>query len=267
MNRSVTKKTSLKNNQKALKNVLPEPQLIEDLQKKLGYFFINNNLLQEALTHKSFCTNEFKDSMHNERLEFLGDGLLGFVMAEHLMLLFPQDNEGALSKKRASLVNQDILMQKALSYKLDQLLIMGPGEKAQESHLKPRILASAFEALIGALYFDAGIAWVKTWIEQQFIKDIELIKPDLEFEKDYKTRLQELTQKLKLGAPVYKLIMTQGPSHNPEFLVGIYLKTTENKQTIEKEMFRASGKSKKAAEQACAQLLMQILINQEERKI
>jgi ribonuclease III len=234
----------------------------QSLEKDIAYQFKNRSLLQEALTHKSYCINENKKVPHNERLEYLGDAVLGFVLAEQLMQICPQDNEGLLSKKRASLVNQEVLMQKALALNLDKLLILGPGEKEQESHLKPRILASAFEALLGAIYLDSDFSFIKSWIQKSFKNDIEQIKPDLEYERDYKTRLQELTQKLKLGIPEYQMIDTQGPSHNPEFLVGIYLK--ENGKLVEK--FRASGKSKKAAEQSAAQLLMTEIEKSHKRK-
>lgn len=225
------------------------------LQQQIKYEFKNRHLIAEAMTHKSYCINDHKNTLHNERLEYLGDAILGFVLAEELMRIFPSDNEGLLSKKRASLVNQDVLMEKAKKLKLNNLLILGPGEKAQESHLKPRILASAYEALIGAIYLDSNFSQIRDWICHEFAADIELIKPNFEYEKDYKTRLQELTQKLKLGAPTYQMLKTQGPSHDPEFLVGIYL--LENGELVEK--FRASGKSKKAAEQNAASLLINIL--------
>lgn len=234
----------------------------QSLEQNINYKFKDRDLLLEALTHKSYCINEKKKLSHNERLEYLGDAILGFVLAEQLMQLFPQDNEGLLSKKRASLVNQDVLSQKALSLKLDTLLILGPGEKEQESHLKPRILCSAYEAMLGAIYLDSDFLNIRIWIQKEFKADIDKIKPDLEFERDYKTRLQELTQKIKLGMPEYQLIGTQGPSHNPEFLVGIFL--TEDGKAVEK--FRATGKSKKAAEQAAAQLLMNYLETNHKRK-
>lgn len=236
--------------------------IAQSLEQAINYKFKNRNLLIEALTHKSYCINEKKRNPHNERLEFMGDAILGFVLAEQLMQLFPQDNEGLLSKKRASLVNQDVLAKKALNYKLEELLIMGPGEKEQESNLKPRILCSVYEAVLGAIYLDSDFAQVKAWIQKEFKSDIELIKPDLEFERDYKTRLQELTQKLRLGTPDYKLIGTEGPSHNPEFLVGIFL--NEKGKSVEK--FRATGKSKKAAEQSAAQLLINSLETDKEKR-
>lgn len=221
------------------------------IEQNMAYQFKDANLIKTALTHKSFCVGKNKDVLHNERLEFLGDAVLGLVIAEDLMKRFPQDTEGALSKKRASLVNQDILSQKAKKLSLNEKLILGPGEAEQESHLKPRILASAYEALLGALYSEAGFEKVQKYIVTEFHKDIQDIKPDLEYEKDYKTRLQELTQKLNLGTPTYELVLSSGPSHKPEFLVCLKLKDDEK--------VRATGASKKAAEQMAAQMLLEEL--------
>lgn len=225
---------------------------LDAIEGRIDYNFKNKDVLLEALTHKSYCVGENKDIMPNERLEFLGDALLGVVMAESLMTVYPKDNEGLLSKKRASLINQDVLSHKAIAMDIPAVLVMGPGEKNQGSHLKPRLLASAFEAIIGAIYCDGGFAAVKLWIEKQFEKDIELIKPDLEYEKDYKTRLQEITRKMNLGLPEYKLIATNGPSHNPEFIMALFIG--------QEEKLRSQGKSKKAAEQKLAQMYLDELI-------
>ena len=235
----------------------------KNLEKKINYTFNNKKLLYEALTHKSFCILESRTKAHNERLEFLGDAVLGSVLAELLMEMFPHDDEGMLSKKRASLVNQSVLAEKGHKLALYDYLILGPGEKEQESHLKPRVLASAYEALLGALYLDAGFVYIQNWIKNQFIEDIHIIKPDLEYEKDYKTRLQELSQKFKLGSPDYKLVSTQGPSHNPEFLVAVSLVDSSG----EVEKFRATGKSKKSAEQMAAKLLIQNIQETNGKKI
>ncbi len=235
----------------------------KNLEKKINYTFKDKKVFYEALTHKSFCILESRTKPHNERLEFLGDAVLGSVLAELLMEMFPQDDEGMLSKKRASLVNQSVLAVKARDLALYDYLILGPGEKEQESHLKPRVLASAFEALLGAMYLDAGFSYIQGWIKSQFIEDIRVIKPDLEYEKDYKTRLQEIAQKDKLGTPIYKLVSTEGPSHNPEFLVAISLGGGEG----EVEKFKATGKSKKAAEQMAAQLLIQSLQKTNGKKV
>lgn len=232
--------------------------LIGYVEDAIKYQFKNKSFLIEALTHKSFCILDNKSIHHNERFEYLGDAILGLVMAEQLMFLFPVDNEGMLSKKRASLINQETLAEKALNMKLSDFLILGPGEKAQGSHLKPRILASAFEAIIGAIYLDAGFESVQKWINLEFKNNISEIKPDLEYERDYKTRLQELTYKLKIGTPDYELISTQGPSHDPEFLVALKIGSQEKA--------RASGKSKKLAEQKTAQIYIEELMQSHSKK-
>ena len=228
-------------------------KITDYIEKYFKYEFKNKSLIEHALTHKSFCIGENKNKIHNERLEFLGDAVLGLVIAENLMNQSPNDTEGALSKKRASLVNQEILSEKAKKMNLQLFLILGPGEKEQESHLKPRLLASAYEGLIGAFYSDADFNLVKKYLLSEFDIDIENIKPDLEFEKDYKTRLQEITQKLKLGVPVYKLETTKGPSHKPEFEVSISISGLES--------IKATGFSKKVAEQLAAQKLITELSN------
>ncbi len=232
--------------------------LVGYVEREIGYKFKQQSYLVEALTHKSFCILDNKSIPHNERLEFLGDAILGLVMAEQLMAYYPYDNEGLLSKKRASLINQETLAEKALKLKLSDFLILGPGEKTQGSHLKPRILASAFEAIIGAIYQDAGFDQVRDWINTEFKPNIEIIKPDLEYERDYKTRLQELAFKLKMALPEYELISTQGPSHDPEFLVALKISAQEKT--------RALGKSKKIAEQKAAQLYIDELMKKNERE-
>ncbi len=225
----------------------------KNVEKIIACEFKNVNILKEALTHKSFCIQKNKNNTHNERLEFLGDAILGLIIAENLMVQFPQDNEGMLSKKRASLINQDTLAKKALILKLDQHLIMGPGEKEQKSQLKPRILASVYEAIIGAIYLDSNFLSAQRWVGQQFEFDIRHMKPEQDFEKDYKTRLQELVYKLNLNQPSYELISTIGPSHDPQFLVALKI------DEIEKS--RASGRSKKIAEQNAAEIYMKELNN------
>ncbi len=219
-------------------------KITEYIEKYFKYEFKNKKLIEHALTHKSYCIAENKNQVHNERLEFLGDAVLGLVIAENLMIQSPNDTEGSLSKKRASLINQEILAMKAQKINLQNFLILGPGEKEQESHLKPRLLASVYEALIGAFYLDAEFSLVKKYLVSEFSVDIEQIKPDLEFEKDYKTRLQELTQKMKLGTPNYELLSTTGPSHKPEFEVSVLVTGLD--------LVSAVGNSKKVAEQLAA---------------
>lgn len=217
----------------------------------LGYKFKNQNLLTEALTHKSYSVEENKSKPHNERLEFLGDSILNFVIAADLLQKFKHEPEGLLSKKRASLVNQATLAVLAKDLKLQNYLNFGPGEVKQGSPLNPRILASALEALIGAIYLDSDFQTAEKWTLKLF-KDVPAIDDQIGNTSDYKTRLQELTQKHKLGTPTYDLVFTSGPSHKPQFVISLKL------DGIEKS--RAEGGSKKAAEQKAAEMFLNELL-------
>lgn len=224
---------------------------LSNLESRIHYSFKNRTLLNEALTHKSFCVDANRNKPYNERLEFLGDSILNFVIAEDLYKKFPNDDEGFLSKKRASLVNQGTLNQLGLNCGLAEEIILGPGEKKQNSHLKPRVLASCFEAIIGAIYFDSNFETAMAFILRHF-SDLDFkLDDETGFEKDYKTRLQEITQKYKMGTPTYEMIMTAGPSHKPSFLVCLKLDAEEKS--------RADGPSKKVAEQLAAQIYLNIL--------
>ena len=226
-------------------------KLESNVESRIQYKFKNKGLLQEALTHKSYCIENNSSKADNERLEFLGDSILNFVIAEDLFLKFPQDDEGLLSKKRASLVNQNTLNDLALNCHISEDLILGPGERKQNSHLKPRVLASCFEALIGAVYQDSGFTQAKEFVLIHFSKLNFKLDEESGFETDYKTRLQEITQKYKMGTPTYSLIKTDGPSHQPRFLVALILNLEEKS--------RAEGSSKKKAEQLAAQIYLNLL--------
>lgn len=214
----------------------------------LNYSFQNEKLAIEALTHKSYSVDENKDQPHNERLEFLGDSILNFVVAEKLLNIFPNEQEGVLSKKRASLVNLNKLAEIAKKYELEKFIQFGPGEIKQGNHLNTRIQGSCIEAIIGAIYLDAGFEKCRIWVLNQFTQTDFQTEVTGSFAHDYKSRLQELTQKYKLGTPVYSLILTSGPSHKPQFLVSLKL------NDIEKS--RADGPSKKMAEQRAAELCL-----------
>lgn len=215
---------------------------------KLAYEFKNENLLNEALTHKSFSVEENKNKPHNERLEFLGDSILNFVIAADLLMKFKNEPEGLLSKRRASLVNQSTLAVLAKDIQLQDFLFFGPGEVKQGSPLNPRILASALEALMGAIYLDSDFQTVEKWILNLF-RNVQVGTDDqIGNASDFKTRLQELTQKHKLGTPVYDLVFTKGPSHKPQFVISLKLDSTEKA--------RGEGGSKKAAEQKAAEIFL-----------
>lgn len=221
---------------------------LDKISTRIHYQFKNAKLLDEAMTHKSFCVDANENCPYNERFEYLGDAIVNLIIAEKLFLDFPQDQEGMLSKKRASLVNQEALAALAKKCELQNYIIMGPGERKQESHLKPRILASTFEAVIGAIYLDSNFEIVKKWILQHFKEMNFNIDVESGYQQDYKTRLQELTQKEKMGTPTYELVLTSGPSHKPIFLVCLKLNGLEK--------MRAEGTSKKNAEQMAAQLFL-----------
>ena len=223
-------------------------QKLLQFQKLLNYKFRNDSFLIEALTHKSFSVEANKDQAHNERLEFLGDSILNFVVAEVLLNKFPDEQEGVLSKKRASLVNLNKLAEIALKFELDKYIQFGPGEIKQGNHQNSRIQGSCIESIIGAIYQDTGIEQCRQWILAQFNKEDFFGEINAAFSLDYKSRLQELTQKHHLGTPFYDVILATGPSHKPKFLISLKLKLNEKS--------RAEGGSKKIAEQKAAELYL-----------
>lgn len=226
--------------------------LQEQLEKKLQYSFSNVEHLQIALTHKSYTVDDNRNKENNERLEFLGDSILNFVVAEKLLGLFPEANEGVLSKKRASLVNLNKLAEIAKKFDLQDYMFFGPGEVKQGNHLNARIQGSCVESLIGAIYQDAGFEKARLWTLAQYSNEDFYEEVNASFAADFKTRLQELTQKYKLGTPVYELVLSTGPSHKPKFLVSLKL------NNIEKS--RGEGPSKKSAEQNAAELYLNELV-------
>ncbi len=225
---------------------------LTQFQTLLNYSFNNEKLLIEALTHRSFSIEENKTQAHNERLEFLGDSILNFIIAEHVLRLFPEVQEGLLSKKRASLVNFNKLAEVAQKFKFDKFMQFGPGEIKQGNHLNLRIQGSCVEAIIGAIYLDSGLDNCRQWILSQFSKEDFFDETSSGYTLDFKSRLQELTQKYKFGTPIYQLILSTGPSHKPQFLVALMLSETEKA--------RADGASKKLAEQKAAEFYLNELI-------
>ncbi|GAA6172260.1 ribonuclease III [Colwellia sp. KU-HH00111] len=230
---------------------------ISQLSKRLGYHFSEPELLIQALTHRS------AKGQHNERLEFLGDSILGFVIAEALFEQFPNHDEGDLTRMRSSLVKGVTLAEIGRHFKLGEHLILGPGELKSGGHRRESILEDAIEAIIGAVYLDSNITQCKQLILNWFDKRLSEIKPGNE-QKDPKTRLQEYLQGRKIPLPQYDVIDTQGQSHNQKFTVRC---TTE---VIDNEVI-AEGTSRRKAEQAAAQqvliLLEQVLKQQKQTKL
>jgi ribonuclease III len=212
---------------------------MQRVEHTLGYTFSDKKLLREALTHKSF-----KQSYNNERLEFLGDAVLDLIVGEYLFERFPGHDEGKLSKMRASLVNEEGFTRLANHISLGDAIFLSNAEENNGGRTKPSLLSNAFEAVIGAIYLEAGLAPVKTiaiGLLESVYSDISL---DTLF-KDHKTALQELTQAHFGITPEYRLVGSSGPDHKKEFTIAIHIDG--------KEYAKASGKSKKVAQQEAAE--------------
>lgn len=209
------------------------------LEKQLHYTFKNKQLIIEALTHKSH-----KQPYNNERLEFLGDAVLDLIVGEYLFNKFPKENEGLLSKIRASLVNESGFTLLAEKLDLGNYIYLSLAEENNNGRTKPSLLSNAFEAIIGAIYLEAGLEVTR----DISIKLLEDCHPKIDLDtlsKDYKTALQELTQSIYAVTPDYELVGTSGPDHKKEFEIAIVL----NGKTLAK----AKGKSKKIAQQRAAE--------------
>ena len=221
------------------------------LEKKLKFKFVNQELFARALTHKSFAHETRDKNDHNEKLEFLGDAVLDLVLGEYLMEIFHNDGEGGLSKKRASLVNEEVLAGLASNLSLSGLIQLGKGETTTGGAQKPRLLASAYEAIVGAMFLDGGFEVVREFLRRDFAPLIAGLDPAQDFERDYKTRLQEVLQRDHKEAPVYEIISEEGPPHERVFTVCVRAKDVN--------ITTGSGKSKKTAEQAAAKKALEIL--------
>ncbi len=217
----------------------------EVLCKKLGLTFKNPELFATALTHRSFSAK------NNERLEFLGDSILGFVIAERLYEQFPSASEGILSRLRASLVNQSSLAELARQHQIGDYLLLGSGELKSGGFRRDSILSDALEAIIAALFIDQGIAACQQWISQLFAEKLTLLSLE-NWQKDPKTQLQELMQSKKMDLPEYELITMSGLAHEQTFKVRCTVSLIARASI-------GTGISRKKAEQAAAEQMLQLL--------
>jgi len=207
----------------------------QDLQKKINIRFKNLDLLIQSLTHKSFDNKK-----NNEKMEFLGDRVLGLVIAKKLLEIYPDENEGILDKKFAALVNKKTCLDVAKKINLEKfILTSNPNNKKVK--IEDKIISDSCEALIGAIHLDKGLT-----IAEKAILDLwkNQIKESVVTQIDAKTKLQELALKNFKKLPTYKLISNTGPRHKPSFKVGVKLPNTK--------YFFGLGKSKKDAEQNAA---------------
>ena len=215
-----------------------------DCQKHLGISFRRESLLEQAFVHASYLNeNPGFAGSSNERLEFLGDAILNFIVAEKLYKEFPELPEGNLTEIRASLVCRDTLAEIAFSLKLGDWLLLGQGEEANGGRARPSNLANAMEALVGAIYLEQGLAKARRFIFRQLKPRLDKIKAGKRT-PNYKALVQELVQGQKRPTPVYRLVETAGPDHSKQFTVEIL---------VEGEVVgNGTGKSKKAAENQAA---------------
>ena len=211
---------------------------LNSLQKKINIKFKNLNYLKKSITHKSY-----DQSNNYEKLEFLGDRILGFVISKKLIDLYPDQKEGVLDKKLASLVNKNKCLEVAKIIGLEKFILVG--NKNSKSKVENKILADSIEALIGAIYYDKGFDTVEKFILNNWKNFINLSK---EIIIDSKTELQEYSLKKFKSLPIYKLVSSSGPRHKPKFIISVKLKDTK--------MYDGQGESKKKAEQNAARKLL-----------
>jgi ribonuclease-3 len=211
-----------------------------NLEKKLKIKFTDQKNLAKSLIHKSYDSKE-----NNEKVEFLGDRVLGLVIAKKLLEIYPEEKEGILDKKFASLVNKKKCLEIAKKIELEKYIqVFNP--KNKKIKIEDKVVADCLEALIGAIYLDKGLAFV-----EKFILNLwkEHISASIITQIDAKTKLQEYSLKIFKALPIYKLISNSGPRHKPLFKVAVKLKDTK--------FFNAQGNSKKDAEQNAASLCLE----------
>ena len=207
----------------------------QTLEKRIKVFFKNKNLLSQSLTHKSY-----NKEINNEKLEFLGDRVLGLVIAKKLLEIYPDEKEGILDKKFASLVNKKTCLQIAKKINLNKY-ILTLDVKKKRNIIEDKVMSDCCEALIGSIYLDRGYSSVEKFILELWSDNI---KDSIVTQIDAKTKLQEFSLKRFKKLPIYKLVSNTGPRHKPLFKVGVKL--------IDTKFYFAEGNSKKDAEQNAA---------------
>ena len=215
----------------------------EALQRRLGHRFEDSALLEMALTHRSWA-NEQEIDEHYERVEFLGDAVLGLLVAHWLYARYPASSEGELSKLKSILVSEPVLARWAEELALGEAMMLGVGEERSGGNRKPSLLADALEAVLGAVYLDGGLDAVKAIVDEWLATDPAEHLGDLP-RADAKTALQELAQSRGIELPVYRHVSEEGPDHQKQFYVECWLG--------ERCVGKGSGATKKRAEKRAAQ--------------
>ncbi len=219
------------------------------LEARLGASFLRPELAATALTHKSYVNERGKGQQDNERLEFLGDAVVDLAIGHRLMERFPAATEGELSRLRALLVDEEGLSRVARRVGLGELLLLGRGEDMSGGRDKSSVLADALEAVMGALYLGSGMEAVMTVVDRHFAEPLDEVTRTLG--RDFKTRFQEFAQERLKQTPRYQVVSEAGPDHEKIFEVEVALGT--------EAYARASGRSKKEAEQAAARSALELV--------
>lgn len=233
---------------------------LSSLEKKIGYKFRNKETLLQALTHSSFAyENHPSPKADNEVLEFLGDSVLGLIIADFLYESFPDLSEGELSKLKSTAASTSSLSYFAQRIRLDKKILLGKGEEKSGGRKKKTILAGAFEAVIAAIYLDGGMQEAKKFLRKHLKPLFKRIDVEKFFIDNYKSALQEYFQKENLPAPVYKTITEEGPDHKKVFHVEVF--------SEDKSLAKAKGPSKKSAEKRAAQKALKNLLGKKMKSL
>lgn len=224
---------------------------VEKLELKIGYTFKNKKLANMALTHKSYAHDMKNESLdaYNERVEFLGDAILEYIISRKLYERLPNEREGTLTKRRARIVCEKSLCAVIKEFKLEDCLKLGKCELKVKNSKKDAMLADMFEAILGAIYLDAGFEKAEEICLKLLKNRIEEEINNISVNEDYKTRLQEEIQKTKGHVIKYNLVKEEGPAHDKVFFVNVYVN--------DKKIGEGNGKSKKEAEQNAAKEALQ----------
>lgn len=220
------------------------------LTQKLGYRFKEPGLLTVALTHRS------TGLANNERLEFLGDALLGMIIAEALYHRFPDAREGELTRLRAMLVRRETLVVLAHELEIGQYLTLGAGERKSGGRFRDSILANAMESIIGAIYLDAGMEKCRDWVLNRYRSLLSSLSREIQ--KDAKTKLQELLQARRMELPSYEIVAVEGEAHQQLFTIRCRIATLN-------ETVLAQGSSRRRAEQMAAAIMLEKLQEEQHR--
>jgi ribonuclease-3 len=222
---------------------------LSSLEAALGFTIHQRDLLRQAFIHRSYVHENPEDAPgSNERLEFLGDAVLGFVIADYIYRRYPEMSEGELTSLRAAVVKASVLARLAVGLQLGNYLFLSKGEESSGGRERPTILAGAFEALIGVVFIDQGLEAARSLILRLMVPLLEDIVAH-RLEKDAKSRLQELVQGLWATTPTYRTVEVQGPDHDRTFTVEVIVGG--------RVLGRGTGKSKQAAEQQAAHVALE----------